>query len=85
MAGESTGPREAALIAAARETLQGQPQEPPAKPDMAARMAQLVEAERIALDARRRRVRRNVLFGISAVMVPAFLYVFVNLFRLLMG
>lgn len=83
MAGESTGHREAALIAAARETLQGQPQEPQAKPDMATRMAQLVEAERLALDARRRRVRRNVLVGISAVMVPAFLYVFVNLFWLL--
>jgi hypothetical protein len=55
----------------------------PAKPDIATRMALLMETERAALQERKSRIKRNYMIGISAVLVPAFLYVFVNLFRLL--
>ena len=53
------------------------------KPDIATRMALLLAAERDALNDRKRRIKRNYIIGITAVMVPAFLYVIVNLFRIL--
>ena len=52
-------------------------------PDIATRMAMLIEAEREANESRKRRVKRIYLIAISAVMVPAFLYVSVTMFRVL--
>ena len=59
------------------------PADAPAKPDSATRMAMLLEAERQASKDRKRRIKRNYLILVAAVMVPAVLYALVSLFRLL--
>ena len=59
------------------------PAEAPPKPDIATRMALLMEAERAALQERKSRIKRNYMIGISAVLVPSFIYVFFNLFKIL--
>jgi len=52
------------------------PTEAPPKPDIATRMALLMEAERAALQERKSRIKRNYMIGISAVLVPSFLQSF---------
>ncbi|OGA01987.1 MAG: hypothetical protein A3H35_16095 [Betaproteobacteria bacterium RIFCSPLOWO2_02_FULL_62_17] len=59
------------------------PADAPAKTDSATRMAMLMDAERRASEDRKRRIKRNYLILVSAVMVPAVLYALVSLFRLL--
>jgi len=59
------------------------PTEAPPEPDIATRMALLMEAERAALQERKSRIKRNYMIGISAVLVPSFLYVFFNIFKIL--
>ncbi|MFM9972642.1 MAG: hypothetical protein ACKVQK_30050 [Burkholderiales bacterium] len=56
--------------------------ESPPKADPAKRMAMLIEAERIALADRNRRIKRNYTIGICLVMIPAFAYVIVMLVKL---
>ena len=56
---------------------------PPPKPDISTRMAMLLDAERHASEDRKRRIKRNYMILVAAVMVPAFLYALVTMFRLL--
>ena len=57
--------------------------EPPATTDMATRMAMLMSAERAASEERKRRIKRNYMIAISAILILAFLAVITNLIKLL--
>ena len=59
------------------------PADPPPVPDIATRMALLMDAQRRQNESRKQRVKRAYVIIVTAVMVPSFLYVFITMFKLL--
>ena len=78
-----TGSRTMTPISIVTSAERATPSAPPAAPDIATRMAMLMDAERQENENRKQRVKRVYVIIVSTIMVPSFLYVFVAMFKLL--